>query len=434
MTPLGEERDIEPDLKPQQINAILDSGVAATVAYARRHSPFYRRKLDGAAEVRGASGLELLPLTTKQELSQSNEQFWCVGRESFVDLCTTSGTTGVPSLYPLTEADLDRLAFNEFLCFSRVGLTRGDIVVLAVTMDRCFMAGLAYFQGLRRLGVTVIRVGAGSPAMLLSMIDRLRPTAIISVPSFLKRVGEYAAQQGFNLAASTVRKLICIGEPVRQSDWGLTVLGAHIARQWNAQVFSTYGNTELASSLCECAAGKGGHLHPQLLHAEILDDAGHPLPDGQEGQLVATTIGVQAMPLVRFATGDLTFMTRQRCQCGLWTPRIGPILGRKEQAMKIKGTMVYPAAVQRALQGIDQVVDYIMIATAPTALSDELEVVVAWRGEVAGALEAIREKLRGELKVCPTVRIASLQEIQTLGDSRELRKQRVFIDRRSRTG
>jgi phenylacetate-CoA ligase len=140
------------------------------------------------------------------------------------------------------------------------------------------------------------------------------------------------------------------------------------------------------------------------------------------------------MPLVRFATGDMTFMTHERCRCGLWTARIGPILGRKEQAMKIKGTMVYPAAVQRALQAIEQVIDYVMIATAPAAGSDELEVVVAWRGEVAGALEAIREKLRGELKVCPTVRIASLQEIQVLGDSRELRKQRVFIDRRGRSG
>jgi hypothetical protein len=79
---------------------------------------------------------------------------------------------------------------------------------------------------------------------------------------------------------------------------------------------------------------------------------------------------------------------------------------------------------------LEQVVDYVMIATAPTALSDELEVVVAWRGESSSAEEIIREKLRGELKVCPTVRVASLQEVQALGDSKELRKQRVFLDRR----
>jgi phenylacetate-CoA ligase len=123
-------------------------------------------------------------------------------------------------------------------------------------------------------------------------------------------------------------------------------------------------------------------------------------------------------------------MTRQPCDCGLRTPRIGPILGRKDQAMKIKGTTVYPAAVQRALQGLESVIDYLMIATAPTALSDELEILVAWRGDPTDAIATIGERLRGELKVCPTVRLATLQEIQSLGDSRELRKQRVFLDRR----
>jgi phenylacetate-CoA ligase len=415
---------------------MLDQGIAATVAYARAHAPFYQRKFASAPVISTVAELQTLPLTTKAEVSQFNEQFWCGGRDSFVDISTTSGTTGIPTLYPLTLSDLDRLGHNEYLCFQQAGLSPGDVVILAVTIDKCFMAGLAYFEGLRRLGVTAVRVGAGSPAMLLSMVERLKPTAIVSVPSFLKRVAAYAAQQGIDPAQSTVRKLICIGEPVREGNWSLTPLGTQIARAWDARVYSTYGVTELACSLCECDAGMGGHLHPQLLHVEILDDAGNPVPDGREGQLVATTIGVCGMPLVRFATGDMTFMTHERCDCGRWTPRIGPILGRKDQAMKIKGTTVYPAAVQRALQGVERIIDYVMIATAPTPLSDELEVVVALRGDVTGAEELIREKLRGELKVCPAVRIASLQEIHAMVHSTELRKQRVFLDRRGseRTG
>jgi len=409
---------------------MLDEGVAATVEYVRAHSPYYRRAFELTPAIRGAADLQSLPLTTKKDVSEFNEEFWCVPRDRFVDVSTTSGTTGVPTLYPLTRSDLDRLGENEHLCFQQVGLSPGDVVILAVTIDKCFMAGLAYFEGLRRLGVTAVRVGAGSPAMLLSMMERLKPTAIVSVPSFLKRVAAYASQQGINLAKSTVRKLICIGEPIRDGNWRLTPLGAPIAEAWDAQIYSTYGITELACSLCECGAGKGGHLLPQLLHIEIVDDAGSPVPDGKEGQLVATTIGVVGMPLVRFATGDITFLTREQCECGRWTPRIGPILGRKDQAMKIKGTTVYPAAVQRALQGVDQIADYVMIATAPTPMSDELEIVVALRGELPGAREAIQEKLRGELKVCPTIRIASLQEIRTLGDSTELRKPRVFLDRR----
>lgn len=424
-------RDVEPALTPLQIGAMLDQGVAATVAYAREYSPFYRDRLRAAPPVVSTADLLKLPLTTKRQVSESCEQFWAVPREQLVDISTTSGTTGVPTLYPLTHADLQRLGFNEFLCFSRVGLHAGDTVILAVTIDKCFMAGLAYFEGLRQIGATAVRVGAGSPAMLLSMIDRLQPTAIVSVPSFLKRVADYAKQHDVDLAASRVTKLVCIGEPVRDANLEPSPLAKQVSSAWGAQLFSTYGVTELASSLCECQAGRGGHLHPQLLHVEILDDAGQPVPDGQIGQLVATTIGVQAMPLIRFATGDMTFMTRERCACGLHTPRIGPILGRRDQSMKLKGTTVYPAAVQRCLQGIDGIVDYILIATAPTPLSDELEVVIAWRGDSSGAAERVREHLRGDLKVGPAVRVATLAEIQTLGASRELRKQRVFLDRRN---
>lgn len=431
MTTIATPQDVHPGLTPGQIDSVLDEGVAAAVAYVRTHSPFYRTKFAKAPIIRNTTDLVSLPLTTKNEVSRFNEEFWCVERDRFVDVSTTSGTTGIPTLYPLTPADLDRLGQNEFVCFQQAGLSPGDVVILAVTIDKCFMAGLAYFEGLRRLGVTTVRVGAGSPAMLLSMVERLKPTAIVSVPSFLNRVAGYAKQHGINPAQSTVRKLICIGEPVRDRNWHLSALGSQIAQAWNAQVNSTYGITEMACSLCECDAGTGGHLLPQLLHVEILDDIGNPVPDGQEGQLVATSIGVEGMPLIRFATGDVTFMTRERCACGRWTPRIGPILGRKDQAMKIKGTTVYPAAVQRSLQDIEQIADYVMIATAPTPLSDELEVVIALREECLDAQEMIREKLRGDLKVCPVIRLTSLQEIRALVDSTELRKQRVFIDRRS---
>jgi phenylacetate-CoA ligase len=427
-------RDIEVELNQNQIEAMLDRGVAETVAYVRQHSPFYRQHFSGLPEIRGIADLSKLPLTTKHHVSQYNRQFWAVAGDRFVDVATTSGTTGEPTLYPITQKDLDRLGHNEQLCFTRAGLSCADVVLLAVTMDKCFMAGLAYFEGLRRLGATTVRVGAGSPAMLLSMVQRLGATAIVSVPSFLKRVAEFAREQSIDLHGVGVRKLICIGEPIRDMDWKLSPPGAQIAGDWNASLYSTYGITELASSLCECSAGRGGHLHPELLHAEVIDDEGQPVPDGAIGQLVATTIGVEAMPMVRFATGDMTFLTRERCDCGLWTPRIGPILGRRDQAMKIKGATVYPAAVQRALHGIQAVGEYLLIATSPTSLSDELEVVIALRPGCGAesALELIREKLRGELRVSPSIRFATPGEIAALGASRELRKQRVFLDRRTR--
>lgn len=431
--PISADASSQEHLTLVQMNDMLNQGVAATVAYARKHSPYYQKSLASAPAVLRTTDLAKLPLTTKQDVSAHNEQFWCVAQNQIQDIATTSGTTGTPTLYPITQADMSRLALNEYLCFTAAGIKPGDVVILAVTLDKCFMAGLAYFEGLRKIGATVIRVGAGSPAMLLSMVQRLNANTIVSVPTFLKRVASYAKQEGIDVAHCSVRKLICIGEPMRDTNWQLNTLGSEIANAWNADIHSTYGVTELAASFCECEQGNGGHLLPQLLHAEILDDQHNPVPDGQVGQLVATTIGVTGMPLIRFATGDMTFMTREPCACGRITPRIGPILGRRDQAMKLKGTTVYPTAVQRSLQSIAQVLDYVMIATAPTTLCDELEVIVAWRGDEKEdiAIEMIITRLVGDLKVSPKVRLAPMAEIQKLGHSRELRKQRVFIDQRN---
>ena len=119
--------DIESDLGPPQINSILEQGVVATVAYVREKSPFYREKFAGLPSVRSVADLAKLPLTTKEQVSKFNQQFWCVPRDRFVDVATTSGTTGVPTLYPLTQGDLNRLGTNEFLCFKRVGLSSTDV-------------------------------------------------------------------------------------------------------------------------------------------------------------------------------------------------------------------------------------------------------------------------------------------------------------------
>jgi phenylacetate-CoA ligase len=300
-------------------------------------------------------------------------------------------------------------------------------------MDKCFMAGLAYFEGLRRIRAATIRVGSGPVAMLLSLLERLQPTAVVSVPSFLKKVAGYAAEKGFDLAGSSVSKLIFIGEPVRTADFQLNSLGEYIAKAWGASLYSTYGVTEMATSLCECEAGRGGHLHPDLLYLEIIDEEGRGVEDGQVGEIVATTFGVEAMPLLRFRTGDCSFLVRERCTCGRWTPRIGPILGRKNQAMKLKGTTVYPAAVQRILDATEEVSDYVLIVTCEAPLSDQLEVVVALKGPVAAeeaARRKLQEKLQGELKVTPSVRIASAAEVEHLQNLDSFRKKHIFIDRR----
>jgi phenylacetate-CoA ligase len=348
-----------------------------------------------------------------------------------VDVVTTSGTTGRPLVLQMTEADLRRLAHNEFLCFRAAGLAPGDTVLLGVTLDRCFIAGLAYWLGLREAGCTAVRVGAGVPRMHLDLLDRLRPSAIVAVPSFLRLLAEQAAEARVDLRQASVRRLVCIGEPVRQPDFSPNRVGAFLAAAWNARVVSTYGNTELACSLCECEAGRGGHVLPGLLHVEILDETGAPVPDGTPGELVATTLGIEGMPVIRYRTGDIAALDREPCACGRVTPRVGPVLGRRHQKLKVKGTTLFPAALQAVLDDTPGVEAYVIVATSEADLSDAVEIRFSCAGPPERVLAELRAAFPGRTKVTPRLTVAPRAEIEALQAADGARKRRFFVDRRT---
>ncbi len=396
---------------------------AETLHYAKMHSPFYREALRGLDV---AAPLTQAPLLDKKTLSERNLDFLCVPRERILEIVTTSGTTGEPLLWMLTEADVRRLARNEKISFECAGLTPRDTVLVAVAMDRCFMAGLAYWLGLREIGCGVVRSGAASPLLVLEMIQRVQPTAIVSVPSFLRIVAEKARETGVDLKASSVAKLICIGEPIRDAAFNLNASGAALEAAWSAKVYSTYGVTELANSLCECSAGQGGHLHDDQLHIEILDDAGQPVADGEVGEVVATTFGVEGMPVIRYRTGDCATMFRAPCPCGRTTPRLGPILGRKNQKLKFKGTSLYPATLAAVLEQHEGVESFVIIARKENELSDAVEVLIHGSALVVD----LRETFQAKAKIAPQIRPATREEIESLQMPPNARKRRTFVDLR----
>jgi phenylacetate-CoA ligase len=395
----------------------------ATYRYAAMHSPFYR------GQFRGAKAVPLfteVPTVDKRVLSERNEDFLCVPRERVVEIVTTSGTTGQPLLWMLTASDVQRLAVNERLSFECAGLNARDTVLLAVALDRCFIAGQAYWLGLRELGCAAVRAGAASPMLVLEMIQRTQPTAIVAVPSFLRMLAEKARESGFDLKNCSVKKAICIGEPVRDRALQLNFAGRAIETGWGAKVYSTYGVTELANSLCECEAGAGGHLHDQQLHLEVLDDDGKPTAEGEVGEIVATTFGVEAMPLIRYRTGDCAALFRAPCTCGRTTPRLGPIVGRKNQKLKFKGASLFPSTLSAVLEQSEGVEAFVIIARTDNELSDSLEVLV----HGAASVETLREALQARSKISPPIRRAAREEIEALQMPPQARKRRTFVDLR----
>src|SRR5690349_17224900 len=178
------------------------------MAYLSQHSRFYqahfsKHQIDAAA-IQQLDQLQLIPPTTKDDLQQFNWDFLCVPRSEIVEYTSTSGTLGKPVTIALTDNDLLRLAYNESLSFSCAGGTSSDLYQLMLTLDRQFMAGIAYYEGIRKLGAGLVRVGPGLPAMQWETIERLRPTVLVAVPSFVVKLIEFAQQKGINPNDSSV--------------------------------------------------------------------------------------------------------------------------------------------------------------------------------------------------------------------------------------
>ena len=399
--------------------------------YVCDNSPYYREKLRGIdAENFELDSLSKLPLTDKSEISQYNNQFQAVSNKAVVDVAFSSGTTGQPTKIVYTENDLDRLAYNEAQAFRGCGISDEDLFLLTCTLDRCFIAGLAYFLGARALGASLIRNGHGTIASHLDVIQRTSPTVVVGVPIFLLKLGKYIASQGFNLVDSSIKRIVCIGEPLRDNDLRLLKVGQELESLWGAKVFSTYASSETITTFCECESQQGGHISADLGIVEILDEEGKSLQQGEIGEIVVTPLQIEGMPLVRFRTGDISFIAGTSCSCGKNTVRLGPILGRRKQMMKIRGTSIYPQSVQAVLDELPHVKEYYLRVRNNESYSEDLTIHIALAGDGESLANEVLQVLQARLRVKPELVIDNLEVIRKVVHNPEFRKPVRFIDER----
>src|ERR1700738_1496757 len=188
------------------------------LVYLKGHSPFYRELFAKNSididRIKTTADLSALPTTSKEDLQRRNDDFLCVPREKIIEYASTSGTLGSPVTIALTENDLNRLAYNEYNSFTCADGSPEDVYQLMLTLDRQFMAGIAYYSGLRKLGAGIIRLGPGVPSLQWETIQRLKPTAIVAVPSFILKLIQFAKDAGFDVNETSVKKAICIGENI----------------------------------------------------------------------------------------------------------------------------------------------------------------------------------------------------------------------------
>lgn len=417
-----------------EIKALQEQKLLEVLTYVNQKSPFYKslfskEKID-INSIRTIEDLQYLPVTTKEDLQKQNNDFLCVPANKIIDYATTSGTLGDPVTFGLTDKDLDRLAYNEAISFDCAGIKEGDIVQLMTTIDRRFMAGLAYFLGLRKMKVGVIRVGAGIPELQWDSILKYKPTYLITVPSFLLKLIEYAETNNIDYNNCGIKGAICIGESLRNQDFSMNILSKKITDKWDIKLFSTYASTEMSTAFTECEYLIGGHHHPELIIVEVLDKDNKPVKEGESGELTFTTLGLEAMPLVRFKTGDIVQLHTDPCSCGRNTMRVGPVVGRKKQMIKYKGTTLYPPAMIDALNDFDAIENYIIIISTNEFGTDEILIRIALKKESSGILINIKDHFRAKLRVTPKIEFTTKEVLQALIHNPMSRKPIHFFDNR----
>ena len=220
-------------------------------------------------------------------------------------------------------------------------------------------------------------------------------------------------------------------ELLREQDFSLNLLGRRIKEKWDVDMFATYSSTEMGATFSECEYGMGGHVHPELIIVEIIGDDNLPVPDGEVGEIVVTTLGVEGMPLLRFRTGDMAAKCVERCRCGRYSYRLTPLVGRKNNMIKLKGTTLYPPAINDVLDNTQYVENYIIIVQNSDAGTDDVVVKVGLNSEPDfDVIKDLKDRFRSRIRVAPSIEILPVDEIARLNFPAKSRKPVKFVDNR----
>ena len=401
-----------------------DASYRSQLAYLLERSAFYRDKL-GLTSVEDAGGLAdiaRLPLTEKREIRATCTPdkpigaHLCAAPSEIVRIYSTSGTTGTPSFIPLTAGDLDNWVTGSVRSYAASGVVPGQRIVSSYNAGP-FVAGAA-LAAFDRLGLCHIPVGTGNTERLMTAVERLRPEAAVLTPSYAARLVEWAAERDFDLAGSSVERVLVAGEP----GGGEPGFRAKLEEGWGAQVTEAMGIGDIGVSLCgECEEQDGMHLGARgFVHAELIDPESGvalELDHGATGELVLTHLRHRAAPLLRFRTRDHVEVRTSSCRCGRTGPRVRCI-GRTDDMLIVRGVNVFPSAIREVVSGFaPKVSGHILVKPRKAGVKQEPPLPVSvelTRNAMAEPelAEAIRERLRNVLVVqtrVDLVRWGSLQ-------------------------
>jgi len=421
-------------LPPDQLQAIQLQRLKFMVQRAYNHVALFRKRMDDAGleptDVRSLDDVTKLPFTVKTDLRDTYPfGLFASPMKDIVRLHASTGTTGKPIVVAYTKEDIDVWANVMMRSFAACGLHAGDVIQNAYGYG-LFTGGLGAHYGGEALGATVIPISGGNTQRQLMVMKDFGSTAICCTPSYFLHIIEQAPELGVNLKELPLRAGIFGAEPWTES------MRRRIEAESGIKAYDIYGLSEIigpgVAMECECQAGP--HIFEDWFYPEIIDlKSGKPLPDGEEGELVLTTLGKQAMPMIRYRTRDITALTTEKCECGRTLRRIQRIGRRSDDMFIIRGVNVYPSQIETALLKVEGTLPHYQIILTREKGLDEVEVQVEVTkevfGDTVGALEEVQRQLGHSVETLTGLRMkVRLVQPQTI--QRSEGKAKRVIDQR----
>jgi len=390
-----------------EIRAVQNERLRRTVRNAYNNVPFYRERMDELGvrpgDIDGVEDVTKLPTTTKEDFRDSYpDGLFAVDREEIVRLHASSGTTGKPKVVAYTDDDLAVWCEAMARSLACAGVEPDDLVQNAYGYG-LFTGGAGLQQGAETLGATLLPIGGGQTDKQIEMMTDLGSDVLACTPSYSLYLAERAEELGHDIYDLPLSTVIFGAEPCTEP------MREEIEDRLDVTGIDLYGLSEIVGPgvSIECHEAQDGlHIWEDRFYPEVVDpDTGEPVEEGDEGELVLTTLSKEALPVLRYRTGDLTTLNYDPCECGRTMVRMDNVTGRADNLLIVRGVNLYPSQIEDVVLSVDDVAPYYRIDLYRRGNLDEIELTVE-QDENASRdreelYEAVAERLKAVLAFTP---------------------------------
>ena len=418
------------------LKALQSDYLKRLIPYIYHNCPVYREKLDAAGVAPGSiesiDDVKRLPFTTKEDMRDHYPYgLFSAPQDQINEIHVSSGTTGNPTLVGYTKDDLklwgDVMA--RVLCCA--GAEPGDTIQIAYGYG-LFTGGLGFHYGALEMGLRIIPTSAGQTARQLKIMQDFQPRILGCTPSYALYMAEEAKEMGIDPTQGHWKIGVFGAEPWSES------MRREIEAAWNMLATDVYGLSEIIGPgvAQECQHKDGLHVFSDVFYPEIIDpQTDEEVPEGQDGELVITTLTKQGIPLIRYRTRDIVSARYEKCRCGRTSPRISKIKGRTDDMIVVRGINVFPSQIEHVLVGIEGTQpQYQIVVDRKAHHLDEVEVLVEveqrFFSDEIRHLNELRERIRKEIQNVLSVGVkVTLVEPKTI--ERSVGKAKRIVDKRT---